>query len=59
MAIVREYISERGNHIIFCDDAYVNCTPEEIQRRKDAFDEACYALLESAMANKKKKRKIG
>lgn len=57
MAIVKEYISEMGNHIKFSDAAYANCSKEEIERRKQIFDEACYGLLESAMRNKEKIKK--
>jgi len=57
MAIVKEYISDRGNHIKFSNDAYINCTEEEIQRRKKIFDEACYKLIESTMANREKNKR--
>lgn len=34
MAIIREFICKNGAHVIVRDDAYRDCSPEEIERRR-------------------------
>ena len=34
MAIVMDFISRNGAHVIVRDDCYRDCTPEEIERRR-------------------------
>ncbi len=49
MAVVEEYVIEsgpaRGAHVRILDDAYRDCTPEELQRRADAVNRLCRQLL--------------
>ena len=34
MAIIREFTCKNGAHVIVRDDAYRDCSPEEIERRR-------------------------
>lgn len=45
MAIVKEGIAPNGARYIIRDDAYINCTPEEIRRRHQRANNAAYNIL--------------
>lgn len=59
MAIVQEGIASTGARYRIHDDAYINCTPEEIKQRHRRADDAAYSiLLEVARKKIEEERRI-
>lgn len=59
MAVVKEVIACTGARCIIRDDAYINCTPEEIKQRHRRADDAAYSiLLEVAQKKIEEERRI-
>ena len=48
MAIVRDFITPEGVHVIVKDDAYAGASPEELERRRKHLHEVVARIIQSA-----------